>query len=327
MTRECYAIFDNMLAQPHLLIAGATGSGKSVVINGMMYNALFESPADVNFILIDPKRVELAAYRNLPHVIQYASEPEDMVYALWRAMQETEYRYTAMQAAGRKTYHGGDLYVIIDELADLMTTNRKKAEPIIQRLCQVGRAARVHVVAATQCPLRCVIPTPILVNMDARVGLRTRSAQDSRNILGVTGCEKLPRYGKGYYMTPEGVELWEIPMYPENQIQELIDAWTPAGQGIPAGLAIHKKRKPAGGAEKLLLPVFFYALNSSSRDVSPALHIANNQMPTPSPTKNAAATIITSRMPTFLPRRLSLSNRRRTCHTPLSSKSADPYTF
>lgn len=116
------------------------------------------------------------------------------------------------------------MYVVIDELADLMTTNKKQVQPILQRLCQIGRAANVHVVAATQCPLSAVIPTPIKVNFDSRVALRTRSGQDSRNILGVTGCELLPRYGQGYYMTPEGCRLYNIPMY-ETETPDIIEYW------------------------------------------------------------------------------------------------------
>lgn len=214
-----------MLKQPHLLIAGATGSGKSVVINGLVYTAMYDSPAAVQFILIDPKRVELVDYKPLPHTLMYASEPGEMVKALEKAMEITESRYKAMQRQRVKKYPGGALYVIIDELADLMTTARRQVQPLIQRLAQVGRAANVHIIAATQCPLATVIPTPIKVNFDSRVALRTRSAQDSRNILGLTGCELLPRYGQGYYMTPDGLKLYNIPMQPQEDINALVKYW------------------------------------------------------------------------------------------------------
>lgn len=222
---EIYTLYKDMLLQPHLLIAGATGSGKSVVINGLMFTALHDSPARYEFILIDPKRVELAEYKPLPHVLQYASEPGEMVQALQYAMDITERRYKAMQRQGLKKYQGGGVYVVIDELADLMTTDKKHVQPLIQRLCQIGRAAGVHVVAATQCPLSAVIPTPIKVNFDSRVALRTRSAQDSRNITGFKGCELLPRYGQGYYMTPEGFKLYNIPMTAPEDIAALVRYW------------------------------------------------------------------------------------------------------
>lgn len=220
-----YALYKDMLKQPHLLAAGATGSGKSVVINGIIYTALHDSPAAVQLILIDPKRVELVDYKNLPHVIQYASEPGNMLHALEMAMQITEDRYRIMQRQHVKKWQHGHVYVIIDELADLMTTNKRHVQPLLQRLCQIGRAAGVHVIAATQCPLSAVIPTPIKVNFDSRVGLRTRSKQDSRNILGVPGCECLPRYGQGYYMTPERLTLYNIPMQPQEDIQRIIEYW------------------------------------------------------------------------------------------------------
>lgn len=222
---QVYSLYRDMLKQPHLLIAGATGSGKSVVINGLVYTAMYDSPAAVQFILIDPKRVELVDYKPLPHTLIYASEPGEMVEALEKAMEITESRYKAMQRQRVKKYPGGALYVIIDELADLMTTARRQVQPLIQRLAQIGRAANVHIIAATQCPLATVIPTPIKVNFDSRVALRTRSAQDSRNILGLTGCELLPRYGQGYYMTPDGLKLYNIPMQPQEDINALVKYW------------------------------------------------------------------------------------------------------
>lgn len=224
---KIYALYEDMLQQPHLLVAGATGSGKSVLINGVIYTALKDSPQDKQLILIDPKRVELCKYKSLPHCIRYASEPGDMIGALQYALNITETRYKEMQRAEIVKYNGGDVYVIIDELADLMTTNKKQVMPLLQRLCQIGRAARVHVVAATQCPLREVIPTPIKVNFDARVGLRTRSKQDSRNILDMNGCETLPRYGQGYYMTPEGLTLYNIPYITPEELSSIIEYWKP----------------------------------------------------------------------------------------------------
>lgn len=232
-----YSLYKDMLEnQPHLMVAGECGSGKSVVINALIYTALYKYPGwkggavdkanSVEFILIDPKRVELVDYKDLPHTLRYASEPAEMVQAIQYAMQITEDRYRIMQRQRVKKWQGARLYLIIDEFADLMTTNKKQIQPLIQRLAQVGRAAEVHIILATQCPLAKVIPTEIKVNFDARVALRTRSAQDSRNILGVTGCELLPRYGQGYYMTPEGVTLYNIPMIPQEELSARVRWWT-----------------------------------------------------------------------------------------------------
>ena len=222
---QVYTLYKDMLSQPHLLIAGATGSGKSVIINGLIYTALYDSPAAVRFILIDPKRVELIEYKPLPHTIRYASEPGEMIGALQGALDIVENRYKIMQRQRARKYSGAAVYIVIDELADLMTTNKKQVQPLIQRLAQIGRAANVHIIAATQCPLAAIIPTPIKVNFDSRVGLRTRSRQDSRNILDIPGCELLPRYGQGYYMKPEGLQLYNIPLIPDTERQRIIKHW------------------------------------------------------------------------------------------------------
>ena len=162
-----YKLYLDMLKQPHLLIAGSTGSGKSVLVNGLIYTALYNSPCKVQFILIDPKRVELVDYKALPHCIAYASEPGTMVQALNHAMSIVESRYKAMQATHTKLFQGSNIYVVIDELADLMTTNKRQIMPLLQRLCQIGRASRVHVIACTQCPIAKIIPTEIKVNLTA----------------------------------------------------------------------------------------------------------------------------------------------------------------
>lgn len=229
-------LYRKALDQPHLLIAGATGSGKSVFIAGLMSVIMHRLPCDTAggafCILIDPKRVELVQYKQLPHCIRYASEPDSMLSALQYAMTLTEQRYKKMQRQGLKKYNGADVWVIIDEFADLMTTQRKTVQPLIQRLAQIGRAARVHIVLATQTPIAKVIPTEIKCNFDARVGLRTRSAQDSRNIIGMAGLENLPRYGQCYYMSPEEEGLYIVPMVADAEIDRLVKHWTAQKRGF-----------------------------------------------------------------------------------------------
>lgn len=226
-----YNFHVDLLNQKHLMIAGASGSGKSVLLNGIIYNALYRAPGDapgcVSFILIDPKRVELMQYRQLPHTIRYASEPDEMVDALRAAMDITESRYKVMQSQGVRLYNGGDIYVLIDEFADLMTTCKKQVVPLVQRLAQIGRAARVHIILCTQCPLAKIIPTEIKVNFDSIVGLHTASAQHSRNIIGVAGCELLPKFGECYYQKP-GADLVHysgIPYFSDNVIIERVHWW------------------------------------------------------------------------------------------------------
>lgn len=228
---EIYSTYSDMLKQPHLMIAGATGSGKSVIVNAIIHTALHYLPTDVpngkQFILIDPKRVELVDYKEVPHTLLYASEPEDILKALNHAMDLTEERYRTMQAIHSKKHSGSDVYVIIDEFADLMTTQGRKVKPLIQRLAQIGRAAKVHIILCTQTPISKVIPTEIKCNFDARVGLRTRSRQDSRNILDLKepDLSTFPRYGTGYYITPEQRNIYRMPMIPDADRIKLIDYW------------------------------------------------------------------------------------------------------
>lgn len=220
---------NHILKQAHTLIAGTTGSGKSVMVSNLIRAIMFRFPQNMpggaELILIDPKRVELAQYKPLPHTFLYASEPEEMYLALQGALTLVELRFKDMQARGERLYTGSDVYIIIDELADLLTTDKKRILPILQRIGQIGRAARVHLICCTQCPTAQILSTQLKVNFDSILALRTRSAQDSRNIIGISGAEKLPKYGKGIYQSPEEMHPWEvsIPLY--DDIPGLIEWW------------------------------------------------------------------------------------------------------
>ena len=220
-------LYDNMAHQTHLLIAGRTGSGKSVVINGIIHSQLCQhASGSTQLILIDPKRVELVQWANTPHCIMYASEPADRIRALKLAVALIEDRYKTMQAQHERKYNGGHVYVIIDELADLLTTQKSAVLPLLQRIGQIGRAANVHLVVATQCPTAQVLSTQLRCNFDAILGLRTRSAQDSRNIIGCTGCEQLPMYGKGYYVRPGDEGVVNLPLIPAEDLYRLELYWS-----------------------------------------------------------------------------------------------------
>lgn len=220
------AVCLDMLEQPHLLIAGSTGSGKSVLLNTLIYTALYKAPHRCNFILIDPKRVELIDYIELPHTLIYASEPPDIIETLNRCINLMESRYKVLQAEHRKKWDDNEhTYIFIDEFADLMTTQKRETMPQIIRLAQLGRAANLHLILATQRPTRDIINGQIKVNLDSRVALRCPTAQDSRNIINTKGAETLPRYGFGYYLTPKGCELIKIPMTPPEAIAERVQWW------------------------------------------------------------------------------------------------------
>lgn len=222
------AVCLDMLKQPHMLIAGSTGSGKSVLLNSLIYTALYKTPLQLQFILIDPKRVELNQYRPLPHCLRYASEPDEIAATLAAAAAYMNNRYKALQAQGLKEWNGGHIYIIIDEFADLMTTQKRDTLPQLQRIAQLGRAAHLHLIAATQRPTKDIVNGQIKVNMDSRVALRCPTAQDSRNILDVKGAETLPRFGFGYYLTPETMrpELVKIPYTDPADLAARVKWWT-----------------------------------------------------------------------------------------------------
>lgn len=227
-----YPPFLRLAERPHLLIAGATGSGKSVALNGIIISLLMtQSPFRCQFVLIDPKKVELMQYASLPHVARYASDHPDIVRSLQWAVDETDRRFTLMQQEGVKEYTGPHLYVVIDELADLMVSIKKETLPMLQRLAQIGRAAHVHVIACSQNIMAQTIPTVLRCNFSTILGLRTCNAQQSRFLISATGCEMLPdpaREGKGYGFLRDGADLEKLLIYryPEADTDTVIRWWT-----------------------------------------------------------------------------------------------------
>lgn len=226
-------LYKNMLAAGHTLIAGAQGSGKSTVMTGLIHTALYNSPARCKMILIDPKRVDMMEYSDLPHVVRYATEPQQIAEALRYALAVMDDRYNDMAHRKLKEYDGAMLYVFIDEVADLMTDNANKRtfSPMIQRLAQLGRAARITVVMATQCCLASVITTAIKCNFPSRLALRTATAQDSRNIIDMKGAEQLPNpraagVAHGIWRNGADVNTWVLLRYEESERQRIIDHWS-----------------------------------------------------------------------------------------------------
>lgn len=231
---EYYTLYKDMLSQVHLLVAGAADSGKSVVMNSMIATALLSAPCDnpggKQFIICDPKRVDLIEYRNLPHTIRYANDMLTIISALEYATKLMDDRYKVMERKGLKKHDGGDVYVIIDEFADLMTNNRKRVLPLVQRLAQLGRAARIHVILASQQCLAKFLPTELRCNFTARVGLHTANANESRLIINQNGCERLPRHGETLYLTPEGLAHHCVPMVDQDVIERRIQWWARQNQ-------------------------------------------------------------------------------------------------
>jgi len=232
------ALYDHISNQTHVLIGGTTGSGKSVMVRGilnrLLYRPFCDYPGSAEFILIDPKGTELTEFKKSPHCIRYASAASagDMLSALKLAEKITTDRFYDMQHNPEKMdrnhyYIGSDVWVVIDELADLMVTQGAEVKPLLQRIGQIGRAARVHLLNCTQTPIVKVIPTEIKVNYTAVIALRTRSAQDSRNIIGAKGAETFPQYGKAMYQNPDETEnvTVDVPYVDEDETRRLVGWW------------------------------------------------------------------------------------------------------
>lgn len=222
--RQIPLLYDDILKQPHTLIAGSTGSGKSVLINGLIYDCIFDSPNQKQLVLIDPKRVELMQYKPLPHTIAYASEQRDIKQLIDYCVRLMEYRYKIMQSQFLKRSKDAHVYIFVDEFADLITTQKREILKPLCRIAQLGRAANIHLILATQRPTRDIIDGQIKVNIDSRVALRVPTKQDSRNIINAAGAELLPKYGKAYYLTPDTMHpvLVDIPYIPDDEIASAI---------------------------------------------------------------------------------------------------------
>ena len=199
-------IVSDLSAMPHLLIAGTTGSGKSVCINTIILSLLYKySPEKCNLILIDPKMLELSTYEGIPHLLcPVITEAKKATAALGWAVKEMENRYKLMTSVGVKNIDGYNvkykkhmpyIVVIVDEMSDLMLLAGKEIENYIQRLSQMARAAGIHIIMATQRPSVDVITGTIKANFPTRISFQVSSKIDSRTILGEQGAEQL--LGKG----------------------------------------------------------------------------------------------------------------------------------
>ncbi len=198
-----YGVFASLEKMPHLLIAGATGTGKSVCINAIILSMLYKhSPDILKFIFIDPKRVELSIYNGIPHLITpVITEPKKAIAALRWAVNEMERRYETLQASGSRdifSYNSKKkdnvmpfLVVVIDELADLMAAYGRDIEGAIVRLAQMARAVGIHLIVSTQRPSVEVITGLIKANITTRIAFQVGSQVDSRTILDGAGAEQL----------------------------------------------------------------------------------------------------------------------------------------
>ena len=208
-------IFANIEKMPHLLIAGSTGSGKSIALHSLILSLLYKnSPETLKMVMIDPKRVELSVYDGLPHLISPVVTQTKKAANVFRwALSEMDKRYEMLQAAGSRDVQSYNkknpddrlsyILIVIDELADLMATYGREVEGAIVRLAQMARATGIHLVVSTQRPSVEVITGLIKANITSRIALQVASQVDSRTILDTAGAEKLLGGGDMLFVSSE----------------------------------------------------------------------------------------------------------------------------
>ena len=250
---EGNAIVEDLARMPHLLIAGTTGSGKSVCINTILASLLLtRSPHDIQLILVDPKMVELQMFANVPHLmLPVVSDMRQATNVLLWAVEKMEGRYAHFKEVGVRNIKGynalgedvlrerlGDdfheertprhipyIVIVIDEMADLMMTSKKEAEMTITRLAQKSRAVGIHVIVATQRPSTDVITGVLKGNLPTRIAFQVASKVDSRVILDVMGAEKLLGQGDMLYTPPQSSQVRRVQgaLVEDHEIQALVD--------------------------------------------------------------------------------------------------------
>jgi S-DNA-T family DNA segregation ATPase FtsK/SpoIIIE len=249
----------DLAAMPHLLIAGSTGTGKSVFINSLMMSILYKaSPDDVKLVLVDPKRLELNLYENIPHLIApVVTDPKIASNVLRNATKEMEKRLKLLAQRGvrnidqyNRTFQKAQslslfdnvedgehkplpyLVIVIDELADLMMVDTNNVEESITRLAQMARAVGIHLILATQRPSVDVITGLIKANFPARISFRVASKVDSRTILDSNGSESLLGKGDMLYLPAGSARLHRIhgPLVSEDEITAVCDFWREQAQ-------------------------------------------------------------------------------------------------
>jgi S-DNA-T family DNA segregation ATPase FtsK/SpoIIIE len=265
----------DLASMPHVLIAGSTGSGKSVAINAMIMSLLFRAtPEQVRLILVDPKRVELGMYEGIPHLFTpIITEPKLASNALRNAVREMERRLKLLASRSvrnleqyNKLFENGTpsmfedaeeqeplpyIIIIIDELADLMMLDRANVEESITRLAQMSRAVGIHLVLATQRPSVDIITGLIKANVPTRISFRLSTKVDSRTILDAMGAESLLGRGDMLFMPPGTSRLQRVhaPYVTEKEITAVTEFWKQQGQAeyVTGFLEGPKDEKAAGG--------------------------------------------------------------------------------
>ncbi len=241
-----HAVIADLTRMPHLLVAGSTGSGKSVAINAFISSLLFNnSPSELKLILVDPKFVELTGYNGIPHLLApVITENDKVVSALKWATGEMDRRYKKLAEVGARNIEGFNemsgfqalpyIVIIIDELSDLMMTAPAEVEDAIVRIAQKARAVGIHLILATQRPSSDIITGLIKANIPARIAFNVSSNTDSRVIMDHPGAEKLLGKGDMLFMPPDAAKPMRIQgnWVRDEEIKKMLDHIR--GQGVQA---------------------------------------------------------------------------------------------
>jgi S-DNA-T family DNA segregation ATPase FtsK/SpoIIIE len=257
----------DLASMPHLLIAGATGSGKSVMVNAIITSFLFaRTPQELRMILVDPKRVELSGYNGLPHLlVPVITESDKAASALKWAVLEMENRYRMFASAGARNLEGYNssredvndrmysIVIIIDELADLMMQDGRETEESIVRIAQKARATGIHLILATQRPSVNVVTGLIKANIPSRIAFSMASQIDSRTVLDAPGAEDLIGRGDMLFQpsdAPKPTRMQGV-FVSDREINAVVTHWR--DQGLPdyqLGIVASAERNSGGGADR-----------------------------------------------------------------------------
>lgn len=220
---EVYSFSEEILNSEHVLIAGTTGCGMSTLLNTFLTDGLFLSCC---YYLIDLKRTELWQYKGLPNVYGYCSEFSNVEKLIDDMLYQMDGRFKRMENRDQKKSNDLPLYLVIDEYADLINQcpdkkTRDRIEGKIVRLASQGRASNCHLILCTQRCTSDILSSKIKSCITTKIGMRTTSAQESRNIIGVSGLEHLPKYGQIKMISPNyaGLVTGEPPVYTPEEIE------------------------------------------------------------------------------------------------------------